>query len=168
MQAIEILDIKTFMQLLFQTNTLDAYAFVSSELKTDMSYTIDGRIQRSFFSDEEIETLNLTQYTHLPWKLAKERIFSLIRGRKIPSNLKIVLRLCEADMTSFLSCANSSLTPADINGIFLNILFGENHLTITTGISYKIFTLDKSLESELSAFVLHLLKPYKITCQVLD
>ena len=49
-----------------------------------------------------------------------------------------------------------------------NILFGENHLTITTGISYKIFTLDKSLESELSAFVLHLLKPYKITCQVLD
>ena len=45
MQAINILDIKPFMQLLFQTTALDSYRFVSSSILADMSYTLDGHYQ---------------------------------------------------------------------------------------------------------------------------
>ena len=52
MQAVEILDIKNFMQLLFQTNILDSYEFVSAELSTDISYSLNGHIHKEFFNEE--------------------------------------------------------------------------------------------------------------------
>lgn len=75
MQEIEILDIKLFMQFLFQTNPFDSYEFVSSELRTDMSYSLDGHINREFFTEEEKSTLGIEHAVYLPWCHAKEKIF---------------------------------------------------------------------------------------------
>lgn len=91
MQSIEILDIKAFMLLLFQSAVLDKYEFVSGELRTDMTYSLDGHINKEFFSEDEIESLALNSQTYLSWHMAKEKVFTLIKGKKTPSQLKIVL-----------------------------------------------------------------------------
>lgn len=165
MQAIEILDIKLFMQFLFQTTALDSYEFVSSELRTDMSYSLDGHINKEFFSDDEKETLEITDAFYLPWRLAKEKIFNLIKGKKTPSHLKIVLKTNASETAAFLSSTSSAFHENDIDGLFLNIIFQENKLNVICGISYKIFTLDKTLETAFFENTIALFKSYNITCQ---
>lgn len=167
MQIIEILDIKNFMQLLFQTNVLDSYEFVSSHLSTDMTYDLDGHINRAFYSSEELETLHLTQSEYLPWSLAKEKLFLLIKGKKTPSQLKLVLKLSQEETVGLLSTTNSSLNSNDISGIFLNILFQESKLNVTCGFSYKIFTLNKDFETEFTNKIITLFKSNNITCNQL-
>lgn len=165
MQSIEILDIKQFMQLLFQTDKLDSYEFVSSKIVTDMSYELDGHINRNFFSTEELTQNGLNECTYLPWQLARDKNFLLIKGKRTPSELKIVLKLSKEQMNQFLSNSNSSLNPNDIDGMFLNVLFHENKLNVICGISYKIFTLEKNLESDFSQSIITLFKSYCIACE---
>lgn len=165
MQAIHILDIKQFMQLLFQTNALDKYQFVSATIQTDMSYSLDGQINHGFFDEEELSTHELTDTRYLPWHLAKEKVFLLIKGKKTPSQLKVVLRANQEDTNTLLEATKSSLNPNDIDGIFINIVFQENKLNVICGISYKIFTLEKNLENEFSANIVTLFKSNNIACE---
>lgn len=164
MQSINILDVKPFMQLLFQTNTLDCYQFVSSTILTDMSYTLDGHVNRSFFSEDELSTFDIVDHSYLPWSIAKEKVFSLIKGKKTPTQLKIVLRANENDTTQLLNSTKSSLNPNDIDGVFLNIVFQENNLSVIGGISYRIFTMEKELEAEFAESIITLFKANNITC----
>lgn len=166
MQSIHILDIKPFMQLLFQTEQLNEYEFVSADIRTDMTYSLDGHINRSFFSEEELIQHSLTQRSYLTWSIAREKVFTLIKGKRTPSLLKIVLRASVPETDSLISSTNSSLNSNDIDGIFLNIIFQENKLNVICGISYKIFTMDKELESEFSAKIITLLKSNSITCEI--
>ena len=92
MQAINILDIKPFMQLLFQTTGLDSYRFVSSSILADISYTFDGHINHSFFNENDFDTLDIREQIYLPWSIAKEKVFQLIKGKKTPTQLKIVFQ----------------------------------------------------------------------------
>ncbi len=165
MQAINVLDIKQFMQLLFQTNALDTYQFVSATIQTDMSYSLDGHVNRHFFNDDELEALHLMDNQYMPWTIAKEKVFQLIKGKKTPSQLKIVLKCNDADMNAFLTSTHSSLNSNDIDGFFINILFQENKLNVICGISYKIFTLEKELETEFQANLITLFKSNNITCE---
>lgn len=165
MQTIEILDVKPFMQLLFQTESFDTYEFVSAELHTDMFYSIDGHINQNFFSAEEIELHRLENHSYLPWCMTREKVFLLIRGKKTPSLLKIVFKISESQLQSIVSETNSSLNPNDIDGLFLNISFQNNKLNVICGISYKIFTLDKELESEFFDKIITFLKYSNIACQ---
>lgn len=164
MQEIEILDIKLFMQFLFQTDALDSYHFVSSELLTDMACSLDGRINREFFTKEEQNALKIEHTAYLPWHYAKEKIFSLIKGKKTPTQLKIVLKASTEETEALLTATASSLHSNDVDGLFLNIIFRENKLNVICGISYHIFTMDKALESEFSNHMAALFKSYKITC----
>lgn len=164
MQAIQILDIKTFMQLLFQTKELDSYDFVSGELQTQMKYTLDGHINHSFFSDEETEQYQLKDASYLPWSLVKDKVFQLIKGKKTPDQMKLVLRLSGTQMAELLQ-NTANYTAKDIDGMFINIIFHEKKLNVIFGISYKIFSLDKSLEDELSSFFITFLKQNKIAFQ---
>lgn len=165
MQAINILDIKPFMQLLFQFNTLDKYQFVSATIQTDMTYSLDGHINHSFFNEDDLISYGLTESTYLSWHLAKEKVFLLIKGKTTPTQLKIVLRANQEDTTKLLTTTKSSLNPNDIDGLFINILFQENKLNVICGISYKIFTLDKNLENEFSNNIITLFKSSNITCE---
>lgn len=165
MQSINILDIKPFMQLLFQTNILDTYQFVSATIQTDMTYSLDGHVNRHFFNDEELFTFNPRESTYLPWSMAKDKVFLLIKGKRTPTQLKIVLRANQEDTDSLLTATNSSLKSNDIDGIFMNILFQENKLNVICGISYNIFTLEKELEAEFSNIIITLFKCNSITCE---
>lgn len=165
MQSINVLDIKQFMQLLFQANVLDCYQFVSASIQTDMSYSLDGHINPHFFQKDELESLQLNDVIYMPWAIAKEKIFHLIKGKKTPTQLKIVLKCNQNDMNALLSSTHSSLNSNDIDGFFLNILFQENKLNVICGISYKIFTLEKELEDEFLSKTITLFKSNNITCE---
>lgn len=162
MQAIQILDIKSFMQILFQSTGLESYDFVSGEILTDMKYTIDGHINHDFFSDEELQQFSKNHSEYFPWAIAKEKIFHLIKGKKTPSSMKLVFRLQDDIMEEILS-QNKQFTQNDIDGMFANLTFQNKKLNVICGISYKIFTTDKTLESDFSNYFITFLKSNQIT-----
>lgn len=164
MKAAEILDIKPFMQLLLQTNLFDFYEMVSATLRTDMDYQVEGKWNETFFNEDEIDTYKLREHTYIPWALAKDKIFTLIKGRKTPAVMKLVFKLSNQNLLSFLSSVNSSHNPSDIDGIYLNVIFQNQKLNVTCQISYKSFTLDSSLEQEYFNNFITLLKSNNITC----
>ena len=164
MQTIEILDIKPFMQLIFQTDQFDGYDFVSADIRTDISCTLDGHLNTDFFSNEELEHPFLFGHSYLPWNMAKEKVFSLIKGKRTPSLLKIVLKSSDANTQALLASTASSLHPKDIDGMFVNILFQNQQLHVICGVAYHIYTLEKELEEELRTSVVNLLKQQQITC----
>lgn len=165
MQTIQILDIKKFMHLLLQTNFFQSYEFVSADIRTELSYSIDGHLHGSFYTEDEAELLQVKGRAYLPWHMIQDKIFYLIKGKKTPAYMKIVLRLDPDSLQAFLDASKSSLNSNDISGLFLNILFQENQLNVTCGISYKIFTLDKSIESEYADSIITLFKLNSITCE---
>ena len=164
MQAAEVLDIKPFMQLLLQSTSFDFYEMVSATLRTDMDYLVDGKWNPAFFTDEEIDTYKLKEHSYIPWALAKDKIFTLIKGKKTPSVIKLVFKLSNDNLLSFLKSVNSSHNPNDITGVYLNITFQNQKLNVTCQISYNSFVLDKSLEQEYFSNIITLLKSYSITC----
>lgn len=161
MEVFNILDVKPFMQFLLQPGQLDAYDFVSGEIHMDMKYTLDGHLNSAFFTTDELEILQLTQSTYLPWCMVREKVFQLIKGKKTPSFMKIVLRLSQLDMEEFLR-QNTRFSIHDIDGMFVNITFREQKLNVICGISYKIFSMDKELEKDFSSHFATLLKSNQI------
>ena len=67
MQTIEVLDIKQFMQLLFQTNALDSYEFISASIRTDMTYNLDGHINKEFYTSQDISEVPELPYEFSDW-----------------------------------------------------------------------------------------------------
>lgn len=165
MRSIEILDIKDFMQLLLQSSAFDPYEFISGEIRTDMLYTLDGHLNKDFFSEEELSAMGAGSSGYLSWSMAKHKVFLLIKGKRTPSSMKIVLRFPEQMIQAELSHAGSSLHANDIDGIYANIVFHEQKLNVICGISYKIFTMGKNLEDYFSSKLVTLFKSFSIACQ---
>jgi hypothetical protein len=58
-------------------------------------------------------------------------------------------------------------TPQDVTGMFLNLKFQNGNLMLTTGVSYRIFSTDKSLEHEWDRLVEIFLKNHNIIIEKL-
>ena len=66
-----------------------------------------------------------------------------------------------------LESIKSSFTEQDITGIFLNIRYQNQLLSLTTGISYNIFSVDKTLENEWDRMVRQFLTNHEIAFEEL-
>ena len=66
--------------------------------------------------------------------------------------MKMVFLLPPEQVTKLLSDNQTALTPDDINGLFLNIKYQDGAVSVVTGTSIKVFSLDKTLEHSFDAF----------------
>jgi len=108
-------------------------------------YEFDGKMMKDFYDTDEWEILK--EYPYIPWKMEKQRIFALIKGKKTPLSFQFVLMLTPKRMEAFLLKYNISDRPQEIGGLFLNIYFDREHLKCTTGVSRNTFVPDKTLET---------------------
>lgn len=148
MIALYITDLKPFMHQLFLTDTFDCFRVPEACITTFSTFQIDGSLQKGYYTKEELEELHAGQEQAVSWSQLRPFCFQLIRGKKTPLNLKIIFRLPVAHLERLLSQGAFGYTPADVGGLFLNIHFDGTSLSCTTGISMRLFTLDKSLEQE--------------------
>ena len=91
MISLRIKNTKTFMSHLLVKDTFDNFLLSEADIKTSCSHSIDGQINRAFYSDEEWETLEGDARRYELWLNQKPFCFSLIKGSKVPSSMKIVL-----------------------------------------------------------------------------
>lgn len=162
MQALELTDIKDFMNKFLCTDTFDHFLLQEGVITMAATCTINGRITEDFYSSEEKEELGLTGLLFLPYGMLRSSCFNLIKGKKTPSSFHFILLLSPDNLSRTLADIGSSFTEQDISGMFLNIRFQNGALTLTTGVSYRIFSPDKTLEREWARLVCLFLKQQKI------
>lgn len=140
MISMTIGDRKTFMAQLLSGSFFDPFFLVEATVRMGITHHIDGRLNRDFYDCDQ----SLSREYCL-WKEARGYLYEIVKGKRQPAGMKIVLALAPS-MVDRLVNQCGSFRKEEISGMFLNIHFSPQQLQITTGISYHCFTMDKSLE----------------------
>lgn len=122
----------------------DNFLLSEAEVLTYAHFSIDGKTNQSFYSEEEKEELQLKKYAK--WAEIKPYVFSVVKGNKLPLSIKIVMLLSPENAEKLIAQSGVSINKEEVNGFFLNIRFEKDNLTIVTGTSIATFTLDKNLD----------------------
>lgn len=146
MLALQITEVKPFMNKLFLRDTFDAFQLSEAVFVTFNTFHIDGSLQKEYYSSEELQTQNLSQQSWSFWRQVRPFCLDLIKGTHTPLEFRIVFRLSPANVEKLVAQTHLPISPADIDGLFLNLHFRQGALTCTTGSSLRFFTLDKTLE----------------------
>lgn len=167
MLALELTNIKDFMNQFLRSELFDHFLLQEGTIVSAASYTIDGQLNKGYFTQEELEERGLTDCRFLPFSMLRGNVFDLIKGKKTPSAFKFVLLLSPQNLQRTLASIHSSFSEQDITGVFLNIRYQNQLLTLTTGISYNVFSVDKSLDNEWDRLVRQFLKQHEISFEEL-
>lgn len=151
MISLNITDTKSFMSNLLIKDIFDRFLLVSADISTANTFTINGELNKPFFSDDELNSLKDTRYSF--WCSIKPFCYSLIKGNKVPLSMKIVFMLSEYDADAFLCTPDLSSYSQDISGLFINVRYSNGVVNIVTGTALKSFTLDKTLEHAFDNYV---------------
>lgn len=167
MIALNLLEIKDFMNKLLCTEIFDNFLLKEATIRGNVTWNVDGRLNEEFYSSEELSEPQLEGLSFLPYGLLRAQCFNLIKGKRTPSYFKFVLLLSPTNLARTISQTHSTFTPEDISAMFVNLNFQHGKLLLTTGISYRIFSADKSLEQEWDSLVKRFLKNHEISFEEL-
>lgn len=151
MLALKISDTKSFMTKLLAQDVFDTFLFSEGSVTTFTTYSVDGSWHPDFFGENE-------QARQLTWKRMRPVIFDIIKGKHTPIHMRIVLKLADYNVESLLKNSGLAITKEQVDGLFLNLTYSKDEVSITTGTSLLIFTLDKSLDHVWDDMVLRFLK----------
>lgn len=165
MIALKLPEIKYFMNQLLCTETFDNFLLQEAVIQKDITWNVDGRLNTDFYNEEELEAQSLTGLSFLPFGKVRSHCFDLIKGKRTPSYFKFVFLLSPKNLARTVEQAHTSFTPNDITAMFINLKFQNGELLLTTGVSYRIFSADKSLEHEWDRMVRLFLKNHDITSE---
>ncbi|MEG0228492.1 MAG: DUF5721 family protein, partial [Lachnospiraceae bacterium] len=119
-------------------------------------------LQKDFYDEASLASLSDNQQ-YATWKEMREFCFSIIKGKRTPLNFKFIYALSKELTAKLLQDENLTYSLEDIQGLYLNFKYDGTLLQCTTGISMKLFTLDKSLERAWDKTTQQLFTEYGIT-----
>ena len=71
----------------------------------------------------------------------------MIKGQQIPESFTFMFLLPTKELETFLDNTDSTLQSFDVENLSFLVRFKDNELTLTTGSAFKIFTMDKSINT---------------------
>lgn len=146
MIAITIKNLKNFMNQLLLSDTFDRFQVSEVQITTFATFSIDGKLHHDFYEPEDSKERKDAGQKQILWGDIRNYCFSLIKGKRTPLSFKIIFMFPKDETELLIAENNTGLTSDDIYGLYLNCQFSGETLTLTTGTSLRIFTLDKSLE----------------------
>ena len=82
MISLQITQTKDFMQKLLSSDVFDVFLFEEACINTYNTFSIDGHIQKEFYSTEEL-THTALQYDFSTWKDMRPLCFQQMKGKHI-------------------------------------------------------------------------------------
>lgn len=160
MVALKIEELKDFTRKLFVEEVFDWWMMREAVITTFNMFTIDGRIRKGYFMEQELEEKGIGELS--PWKLVRPVCFSLIKGKRLPESFRITLQLPGARVEQFLQSVQPDFKAEQVSGLYLNIRYEEQKLYCVTGTSLNVFTLDRKIEQEWDETVKRFLREREI------
>lgn len=93
MKAFQLTEKKEFMHLLLRSELFDHFLLSEASIHAAVHYDIDGRLNPSFFSEDERSVQQLEGLTYMPYGRLRPVFFELIKGKSAPTAFKFVLML---------------------------------------------------------------------------
>lgn len=146
MLALNITDIKDFMNKLLIGETFDGFSFIEGSITTFNTFRIDGLLQQDFFDTDAREALSENAQDYSLWRDLKSYCFAVIRGKRTPLSFKLVFRLPVKTAAGLLQKSCGDFPAETISGLYLNLQYKNKTLLCTTGISFRTFVPDKRPE----------------------
>ncbi len=150
------------MNLLLRTETFDNFLLQEAVVQKDITWNVEGRLHADYYDPEELEEQSLSGLSFLPFGKIRSRFLDLMKGSRTPSFFKFVFLLSPANLTRTVEQAHTGFAPGDIASMSFNLKFQNGELLLTTGVSYRIFSVDKSLEHEWDRMIRLFLKNHQI------
>lgn len=157
MISLKINDVSNFMQNLLIQDTFDSFLLCDGEIHTSITLSINGRINKNFHTAEELESINEDFAT---WKNLKHICFEIIKGKKVPTKMKLVFTMPVNSFPKIIEDSAVTLIPENIGGLHIHILYENNTVEIITGTSLNIFTMDKTLDKYWDNLMMSFLSKY--------
>lgn len=166
MIALKILQQKQFMAKLLTAELFDRYLLEEASIDTFNTFNIDGKIHREFYSGTDADPEEIPAEDFSRWSKVRPLCLDLIKGKRTPLSFKFVLHLSPEEKAAVFGGEDMDVTPEQISpGLIIKYKSGE--VIITTGISYSIFTLDKSAEKAWDNYIPSFLSSNNIDFELL-
>ena len=175
MRLSKITNVKLFMNKLLIENAFDSFLISEAVIKTGNSFVIDGHLNKEFYSNDELSALSDEATAEgrvfsdklSRWVSIKPFALSVMKGKKTPVYFKMSFYLATENVEKLLASADTSFSTNDIDGLSLIIKFSEDTLTVTSSVSLKIFSTDKSLDKTWDDMVLKFLASHEIEYEIM-
>lgn len=142
MHSFLVKDLKAFTAGLFAGDLFDTFLLVEADFVTNTVFHMDGEIQKNYYDSEDL----LPADRFVTWAEKKPLAYQIIKGKRLPLSFKLVFRLSGQNLEKTLAASHTAYTPADVDGFYLNITYKNGKLTMTSGLSMTVFTMDKALQ----------------------
>lgn len=146
MLAVEIKEIKPFMGALLSAGLFDDFLMEEAVIRTSHTYTIDGHLQKDFYTKEELEDPAFPSHPLIDWKTVKDTCFRLIKGKRTPLLFKVTLHNPDSDSRSLLLQEGCGELVPILKSFLLTIKFDQKGLILTTGTSFSSFVMDRNAD----------------------
>lgn len=146
MIALQITSLKPFMNGLLAGDLFDPFLLEEAEIATAITVSIDGRLNRDFFTAEEWENEAIRPYEFAAWKDMKEICFDLIKGKRTPAHFQFVFQLTPPQTAAILEKGNAAIAPGLIKAFVLTVRFNGEKAVLCTGTSFTAFVPDREPE----------------------
>lgn len=144
MIAVQIKDVKVFMSKLLSGDVFDSFLLEEAQIHTFNTFTIDGHKNRDFFTKEELEDPEICPYEYSRWQEMKSICFQLIKGKKVPTFLKITLHKKPEEARVLLEEGGAQAAADMLKALVVTVKYDSNGLLLTTGTSFATFVMDKA------------------------
>lgn len=146
MISVNLLSTKNIMGALLIQEHFDDFYVEDVTISTFNTFTLDGHINKDFYTTEEISNMENGLPVFSSWKDIRPICFQLIKGKKTPVSFKFVLHANEDLISKICEQPEVTIQKNLVKGLILNIRYEEGKVTIITACSYNTFVMDKSLD----------------------
>ena len=156
-------DVKKLTDLLFVQETFDRFLMSEAHFVTGITVDLDGSLNSDYYDTDELSALS--DHRTVAWGAMKKLCFQIIKGRKLPKRFRIVLKLAEADILTWLTKNGLSTASDAVKGLFITFRYENQQLSCTSGTALSVFTLDKTLEQAWDAQIVRMLKAIDVAAR---
>ena len=161
MVALEITEIGSLLQQMLKGTMFDHFLLQEAVISTICEHQIDGRITENYYTEEEAAQMGLSGYRYIPFSIVRPLCLEIMKGRRKPAFFKFVFLLSPENQENTIIHSGCSLRPEDL-------IYKNNRLTCTTGVSCRIFSMDRTLEKEWDRLAAVFFRRHGITAEIIS
>ena len=168
MIQIQLNSIKEFMNQLLCSNYFDDFSCIRGEITTFNTFTMDGFIHKEYHSsqDENQDSPHFDEPQYSIWADLRDYSYSLIKGQRPPLCFKFVFRFPHREIEPFIARHHLESNTEEIQGLYFNVRYENQHLYITTGTTQKSFSLSKDIENAWDKEFITLMDDLKVDYEI--
>lgn len=142
----KITDKKDFMNKLLAGDCFYSFLLKEASISGFVPLQIDGRINTAFFSAEDTDSAHFLAEEYACWSDIRPMCFDFIKGKRTPTRFHFILYLKSEALSQLLLKQQLTKENSMVRNLVLNIKYEQGAITITSGVDYSSFTLDKQAE----------------------